>query len=442
MVRDVSARPFLFVLAALLALRTPFAETADWPQFRGPNRSGVSNETGLPLEWSATKNLVWKTPLPGPGTSSPIVFGDHVYVTCYSGYGLQRISEGPNIEMKPPGNFADLRRHLVCMDRASGKILWTRDEADPDGTDAPYKNGMLALHGYASHTPAADASGVYTYFGAAGAAGYGHDGQKRWGPVRLGTKAKLQEYGSAASPVLYKDLFIVNACIETAELYGQGDTVALDTKTGNVVWREKVGGEWSSPLLVPVGGKVELVVATHHPGPRLGLDPATGKRLWECRATDGCGTPVAHDGVIYTFHGEGRAAIRAGGRGEVTATHKLWETNGGPRISSPVYYDSYLYWSNDGHLANCADARTGRSVYRERLGKGGECYASPVVADGRIYYVSRDRGTYVVAAKPEFELLAHNRIEDDLSVFNGSPAVSGGRLFLRSDKYLYCIGTK
>ena len=193
---------------------------------------------------------------------------------------------------------------------------------------------------------------------------------------------------------------------------------------------------------VAVGGKTELVVATHHPGPWLGLDPETGKRLWECKGKDGCGTPVTHDGVIYTNHGEGKAAIRAGGRGDVTGTHKVWETLGGSRISSLAYHDGHLYWTDDGWMVNCADARTGKHVYRERLDAGGSCYASPLIADGRIYYVTRDRGTYVLAAKPKFELLAHNKIADDTSVFNGTPAVSHGQLFLRSDKYLYCLGVK
>ncbi|MCI0460416.1 MAG: PQQ-binding-like beta-propeller repeat protein [Gemmataceae bacterium] len=405
---------------------------ADWPQFRGPGGLGVSTETGLPLEWSDSKNIVWKAPLPGPGSSSPIVFGDRVYVTCYSGYGL---------DLKAPGNLADLKRHLVCVARDSGKVLWTRDEIDPDRSDPPYRDANIALHGYASHTPTADASGVYAYFGSAGAAGYSHVGEKKW-LVRLGTKGKAQLYGSAASPVLHGNLLIVNAAVETAELYRRGDLVALDKRTGREVWREKAGGEWSSPFLAAVGGRVELVVGTHHPGPWLGLDPATGKRLWECKAKQSCGTPVAHAGVIYTAASEGRAAIRAGGRGDVTATHKLWEAPGGPRISSPVYHDGHLYWSNDGHIAHCADARTGKSVYRERLGSGGDCYASPVVADGRIYYVSRDMSTYVLDAGPKFKLLAHNKIASDRSVFNGSPAVSRGRLFLRSNTHLYCLGEK
>lgn len=270
-------RAILLVSAAWATLSANAA--ADWPQFRGAERCGVSKETGLPLKWSATKNIVWKTPLPGPGSSSPIVFGDRVYVTCYSGYGLT---------LKAPGDLADLKRHLVCIERGTGKVLWGRTEVDPERSDAPYKDGNIALHGYASHTPAADESGVYAYFGAAGAVGYSHAGEKKW-RVALGTKGKAQDYGSAASPLLHGDLFIINANIETAELYRQGDMVALDKRSGREVWRAKAGAEWISPLLVRTGGKFELVVGTHHPGPWLGLDPDTGKRLWECKAQRNAG---------------------------------------------------------------------------------------------------------------------------------------------------------
>jgi outer membrane protein assembly factor BamB len=410
------------------------AAAADWPQFRGLERNGVSKETGLPLEWSEKKGIVWKTAMPGPGTSSPIVFGDRVYVTCFSGYGVDR---------EAPGDLADLKRHLVCVERATGKILWTSAEVDPDRNDAPFgaKNGCITLHGYASHTPAADESGVYAYFGAAGAVGYSHDGEKKWS-VSLGKKGKAQLYGSAASPLLHGNLFIVNANIETAGVFYQGDMVALDKRTGREVWREKAGNEWSSPTLVKAGEKLELVVGSRHPGPWLGLDPDTGKRLWECKTKQGIGTPIAHGGVIYVNDGGHRAAIRAGGRGDVTSSHLLWESSSGPRISSMVYHDGHLYWSMDGHGCNGADASSGKVVYRDRLGAGGDCYASPLAADGRIYYVSRDMGTYVLAAGPKYELLAHNKIADDKSIFNGSPAVSRGQLFLRSDKYLYCIGVK
>jgi outer membrane protein assembly factor BamB len=414
----------LFLLSAISS-----AGAAEWFQFRGPTGCGVSEETGLPLEWNATKNIVWTTSLPGPGSSSPIFWGDHVYVTCYSGYGLDRGA---------PGNLADLKRHLVCVARDTGKIRWAR-EVDPDGSDQPYDRESIALHGYASHTPAADESGVYAYFGSAGAAAYTHSGERKW-RVSCGRKSDL--YGSAASPVLHGELFIVNAFIETAEEYRQGDLVALDKRTGREVWRQKAGGEWSSPLLVTVGSTVELVAGTRHRGPVLGLDPLTGNRLWECRAAVDCGTPVAHGDVVYIVaDDQGKAAIRAGGRGDVTATHKLWQTPGGTRIPSPVYHDGHLYWCReDGGLVFCADARTGNTVYRERLPNCGRMFASPVVADGRIYYVSRHDGTYVLPASPEFRLLAQNKIDD--SVFNGSPAVSDGRMLLRSDKRLYCIGVR
>jgi outer membrane protein assembly factor BamB len=153
---------------------------------------------------------------------------------------------------------------------------------------------------------------------------------------------------------------------------------------------------------------------------------------------------VAHDGIVY-FVGDdqGKAAIQAGGRGDVTSTRKLWQTPGGTRIPSPVYRDGHLYWSReDGGLVFCADARTGNTVYRERLPNCGRVFASPVMADDRIYYVSRQHGTFVLAASPKFQVLAQNKIEDDDSAFNGSPAVSGGCLFLRSDNHLYCIGTR
>lgn len=420
------------VLAVIVVLWIQVGAAADWPQFRGADRCGVSEEIGLPLEWSAKTNIAWRAELPGPGSSSPIIFGDRVYVTCYSGYGL---------DVKAPGVLADLERHLVCVDRATGKVQWTRSEVDPGASDAPYKDGNIALHSYASHTPAADASGVYAYFGAAGAVCYSVNGERKWSKS-LGTNAHNQSYGSAASPVLCGDLLIINACIETAELYQQGETVALNKKTGRQVWREKAGGEWSSPLLVKVGERQELVVATRR-GPWLGLDPLTGKRLWTCEAKEYCGTPVANDGIIYAIGGDSRAAIRAGGSGDVTRSHKLWDTAGGTWIPSPVFHDGHLYWSaQDGGLVSCADARTGKSVYRERLPDCGRIFASPLLADGRIYYVSREHGTFVLEAGQNYGLLAHNEIEDDKSVFNGSPAVSDGRLFLRSDKYLYCIAER
>ena len=172
-----------------LLLAALSAAAADWPQFRGPNGSGLSAETGLPHEWSATRNIAWKLKLPGPGSSSPIVFGDRVYVTCYTGYGLS---------LESPGKIADLKRHLICVGRDSGKILWTRD-VDPAGADQVYNNHGIDHHGYASHTPSADKDGLYAYFGSAGAEMYTHKGERKW-LVSCGKKS--DSHGSAASPIL------------------------------------------------------------------------------------------------------------------------------------------------------------------------------------------------------------------------------------------------
>jgi outer membrane protein assembly factor BamB len=195
---------------------------------------------------------------------------------------------------------------------------------------------------------------------------------------------------------------------------------------------------------VPEGG-LELVVSVQNF--LLAVDPDTGKELWRA---DGvhcyvCPSVVAHEGVVYAIGGgHTPLAVRAGGRGDVTKTHVVWRENRGSNVSSPIFFNGYLYWANDhGGVVNCQDAATDKSIYQKRLEPdAGIIYASPVLADGKLYYISQTKGTYVVAAKPEFELLAHNVFQDDRSRTNASPAVSNGQLLLRSDKYLYCIGDR
>jgi len=244
-------------------------------------------------------------------------------------------------------------------------------------------------------------------------------------------------WGSATSPILYKDLVIVNASVEGRAL------VALDKQTGNEVWRAKdVSESWSTPVLVRVPNKgTELVVSGSKKV--LGFDPDTGKELWHANSFNWyvCPTVVAHDGVVYALQNNVCVAVRAGGQGDVTQSHTLWEKKFGAVVSSPVYHEGHLYWAAG--VAICLKADDGSVVYKERLQPNpGDIYASPVVADGKIYYVSRTAGTFVVEASPKFKLLAHNKLDPDTSVFNGSPAVSNSQLLLRSDRYLYCIGNK
>jgi outer membrane protein assembly factor BamB len=411
----------LILIAVCLGSSARFLAAADWPGFRGPGGMGIADDKGLPLTWSAEKNLVWKTELPGPGTSSPIVVGKKVFLTCYSGYGLDK---------KEPGDLKDLRRHLLCIDRANGQILWARvvEAVLPEAKFQTYLN----LHGYASSTPVSDGKHVFVFFGRTGVFAFDLKGERLWQTsVGKGTSG----WGSATSPILYKDLLIVNASVESGAL------IALDKKTGNEVWKTKgVSSSWSTPVLVTVpDGKTELVVSGSNKV--MGFDPETGKVLWHAKVFSGyvCPSVVAHEGVVYALQNGTCVAVRAGGEGDVSETNVLWQHKFGTVVSSPVYYKGHLYWS--GGTAYCMRAGDGAVVYKERLKPGsGEIYASPLLADGKLYYVSRTKGTFVLEAGPKFKLLAHNTLEPDTSVFNGSPAVSNAQLFLRSDRFLYCIG--
>jgi len=407
----------------VLALATVAA--ADWPQFLGPGGRGQSKETGLPTTWDGATGVAWKTDLPGPGASSPVTFDGKIYLTCYTGYGVAESN---------PGDPARLQRHLLCLALQDGKLLW--NVAQPSALKEGAYEGFTALHGYASSTPAVDAEAIYVFYGATGAAAYAHDGRQLW-LTSCGTKT--HEWGSANSPVLYEKLVIINASVESGAL------IALDKKTGREVWRQAGMDEsWSTPALVKTAAGWELVAQVK--GKILGFDPASGKPLWSCQGVDDyvCPSVVAEGDVAYVLGGRRATAIavRAGGRGDVTATHKLWEIKKGTNVPSPVVHEGHVYWAHDSRGAiYCVDAKTGKDAYEERLEpRAGKIYASPLVADGKLYYVSRDAGVFVLAAGPEFKLLAHNKIASDTSVFNGSPAVADGRLLLRSDRTLYCLG--
>ena len=414
---------------------SPKLTGSDWPQFRGPGGAGVSAGKGLPTTWSATESITWKTPLPGHGASSPIVVGNRVFVTCFSGFGL---------DADNPGEKGDLRLHVVCVDLRNGKIAW---EKNPNARGLP-KYGSFgkftALHGFASSTPASDGKAVYTFFGNTGVVAFDMSGERLWA-ADVGTKT--HGFGTGASPILYGDLLIVNASVESRSL------IALNKQTGAEVWRaEGIKDAWDTPVLVAVaGGTQELVVDTKD-GLRA-FDPRNGQSLWHCPGSKPpryiCPSPVSNNGIVYALHGYFGpfTAIRAGGRGNAGTSHQVWQLTDkrlGSNVPSPVWYAGNIYWtkSERGNVF-CIDAETGELQYRSQLTpRPHRIYASPLVADGKLYYVSRKQGTYVLAAKPTFELLAHNTIATDSSAFNASPAVTEGRLLLRSDRFLYCIGMK
>jgi len=403
--------------------KSPPTAAADWSRFRGPGGMGASDATGLPVSWGTSENVAWKTAMPGPGASSPIVFGDHIYLTCYSGHFVPGESAG---------SLEQLKRHLIAVRRTDGEILWNQAVA----AKLP-EESQIREHGYAASTPAADAEGVCVFFGKSGVLAFDHAGKQLW-QADVGSKAS--GWGSAASPVLHKDLVIVNASVESESL------VALDRRTGKEKWR--AGGikeAWNTPLVVTAAsGRQELIVATA--GKVLAFDPDSGKPLWSCKTDIGwymVPSVVAAQGVVYCLGGRSGVAalaVRAGGSGDVTDSHRLWTSQKGSNVSSPVYHDGHLYWMHEQRgIACCAKAASGEIVYEERLAGAGQVYASPLLAEGRLYYLTRNGKTFVLAAKPKFEQIGTNQL-GDRSVFNGSPAVAGNRLLLRSDKYLYCLG--
>lgn len=413
-------------IAALLLPMLSAAGGEDWPRFRGPRGAGISDEIDLPVHWGDRENVAWKTALPGFGASSPIVVGERIYLTCYSGYGLDDMN---------PGVEEDLRRSLLCLDRTSGVPQWSH-EVRALGPEASYID-FLILHGYASSTPVAEKDRVYACFGKSGTRALDSTGKLVW-QADVGSQAHY--WGSAASPVIVNDLLVVNAAVENQSV------VALNKHTGEEVWRTKgLISSWSTPVLVETAeGATELVLCVR--GKIVALDPRTGELLWSCQTNQSYAapSPVAHQGLIYAFAGRPNRllAIRPGGRGDVSDTHVVWSAEGvGSGITSPLLYGDYLYAVDDRGIAGCVEAATGEVLYTKRLdATGAKFYASPVAADGKLYAVSREQGAYVLKTGPQFELLARNRFESDTSVFNASPAVHNGHLLLRTNRYLYCLG--
>ena len=413
------------MLCAVIISATPLVSSSDWPQFRGPSGMGESASGNLPLTWSESENLVWKAKLPGPGGSTPVVRAGRVYLTCYTGYGSAT---------QEKGGVSDLMRHLLCLDARDGTVLWTASDA----VVLPEQENIREDHGYTSSTPTVDANRVYVFYGKTGAQSYDLSGKLLW---RTSVGSNLSGWGSAASPVLAGDLVIINASVESESL------VALDCATGKEVWRaEGIKESWNTPVLVETDkGNTELVVGIF--GKVLGFDPKSGERLWEC-ANDIkwyiCPSIVAHDGVVYSIGGRTgeMIAVRAGGRGDVTSSHRLWKLNKGSNVSSPVFRDGHLYFAHESlGMVYCVNAKSGSLVYEERLQPSpGQIYASAILAGDRVYYVSRSGRTAVVTATPSFRQLANNVLSREAGRFNGSPAVSGGRLLIRSDRYLYCLG--
>jgi outer membrane protein assembly factor BamB len=453
-------------IVAILIFASSSARS-DWTRFRGPNGSGVDSSGGpTPTTWSDAENLRWKVAMPGRGSSSPIVVGDRVFVTCWSGYGM---------DQSDPGDQKQLRRHLLCIDGNTGKTLWSK-AVEPYLPEDEFR-GMFTQHGYASHTPVSDGQRVYAFFGKTGALAFDMEGNQLW-QTSVGTESGSHDWGTASSPILHKNLLIVTATAESEAL------VALDKATGKTVWRQEAAGfnsTWGTPVLAKVDAdRTDLVIAV--PYEIWGLDPDTGKLRWYCEAigvSSFCSSVVAHDGIVYAMEsgrdGSGGIAVRVGGKGDVTGTHVVWSGSQSNRIGTPVLHEGRLY-SCSNKIVNCYDAATGKELYKSRLtssgsgvaeksdepeqredrgglggdrgrgrrggGMGGQDYASLVFADGKHYFLSRSGDIFVLKTGDSFEQLAVNHLGDTGEDFSATPALSNGCLFIRSSKHLYCVASQ
>ena len=401
---------FTSVLALVLV-------AGDWPQWRGPHGTGVANETGVPLKWSKTENIRWRAALDGPGNSTPIVIGQRVYVTH-----------------APAKSNA---RGILCFDRNTGEVLWKHfteyAEAEPTHQTNPF----------VSSSPVSDGKRVVAWYGSAGVFCYDLDGNVLW-QRDLGKVEHIWGYGS--SPVIYEGLILLN--------YGPGlnaFVVALTLDEGEEVWRKESPGQkasspnefrgsWSTPVLFQDGSRIVALLSL--PEALRAVDPKNGGEIWAC---GGLGklvytSPLVAGDVVISMSGYGgpALAVKGGGSGDVTDTHRLWlhDMKHPQRVGSGVVVDDHIYILNDNGIAYCIDVKTGARKWDQRIGSGGS-WSSMVFVDGRIYVPNTAGTTLVLEPNPaECKLLAENPVGETT---RGSLAVSNGQVFLRTHQALYCI---
>ena len=419
----IATSRFLCICAASSALLST-TQADSWMRFRGPNGTGIAEGTGpLPTDWSNDSNLAWKTSVPR-GSSSPILVGDSVILTGYSGYGEQ---------LDAPGERENLHLHILAISRHDGQPQWTlniqpsleEQEATP----------RVADHGYASPTPCSDGERIFAAFGPSGVICCSLDGKELW---RTSIGTGVAGFGAAASPISYNDLVYINAAIESQSL------IALHKKTGEIAWKvEDINKAWTTPTIVmPENGEPELVM--HHKDFIRGYDPLTGTVLWTCRGIPDYVVPgivVAGDTLYCSGGRQNRTiAVKAGGRGDVTETHKLWEVTVGANVTTPLFHNGNLFWSHDKGLAQCIKAEDGSTLFRERYEQRDRVYASIVLGDGKLYAQLRNGACLVMAAEPDHKILAENYLGDGDEQFNATPAFDHDRIIFRSTKSLYCVG--
>jgi outer membrane protein assembly factor BamB len=426
---------FLLLFASQL-----FAQ--NWPSFRGQAASGIAEGKKLPVSWDVEKstNIRWKTPIPGLAHSSPIVWGDRLFVTTAIASDKNPVLKiGQVSALEPANDMSRQSYRLYSLDRATGKILWERivQEAEPRVKRHPKTT-------HASATPATNGTYVIALFASGGLYCYDFKGNKIWSQdlgvlnANWGDKPEVQ-WGPASSPIIYRNLVIVLCDVEK-------DTrvVAFDIQTGKQVWvsPRKTISSWSTPTIYENKKRPEMIISGSEDVE--GYDPLTGRELWSLKPTSRISipTPFAARDLIYVASGYGRGitpmyAIRPGGSGDISpkegsssSDHVAWSTQkGAPYITTPIVYEDYFYVVGYNGVLACYNAETGTRIYEQRLGEGGFFSSSPVAGDGKIYAISEDGEAYVIKAGPKFELLGRNTMGE---VCMATPAISNGMLIIRT----------
>ena len=438
---------FLLSLCLLLiAIPIPaFGESfADnWHQWRGPDATGVSTTADPPVEWSEDENVKWKVAIEGQGTSTPIIWGNKVFVLTAINTGVKDPSI-PDPEDQPKTNFFDIKQPnaqhafvVLCLDRNTGKEIWRQTAT----TKIPHQ-GAHNDNDFAPASPTTDGKHLYCWFGSAGLFCFDLQGNKIWekdlGEVKVGSSL-----GEGCSPVLHNGKLVI-----VRDHAGQSTIEVLDAKTGKELWKRKrdEGNAWATPRIIQHSGKTQVITAAS--GFVRSYDLDNGDIIWQCSGLTGNAIPcpvVEGDYVICMsgYQGYSAMAIPLTETGDISDSDKiLWKKERGtPYIPSPLLYEGLLYYNQSNQsILTCLDSKTGEVVFGpERVGELSNIYASPVGAGGRVYLTGRNGNTLVLQRGPDYEVTALNKLDER---FDASPAIAGNQLFLRGAKHLYCIETE
>ena len=432
----------------VLLLAAATAMAGDWPQFRGPSASGVGDGSKPPVHWDAIKNtnVVWKTEIPGLSVSSPVVWGDRVFVTtAISADTKQSLRTGLFGDTDPVIDNSVHQWKVMALDKKTGKILW--EQMAHEGTPKTKRHPKSSQ---ASATPVTDGKVVVAYFGSEGLFAYSTDGKLLWKKdVGLQNAGWFfdpdSEWGAASSPVIYKNTVILQ-CDRQKDSF----IAAYDLKDGKELWRTARAEipAWGTPTIVQ--GKDRAEVVTNGTKAIRGYDADTGKELWTLGPNSEvtCTTPVSANGLIFVTAGyppvQPIYAIKVGSSGDLTLKDGkqssdtiAWSTQrGGVYLPSPIVYGDHLYTVNNNGILTAYEAKSGQRIYQQRVGEGGAFTASPIAAAGKLYIATEDGDMFVVKAGPQYELIAKNPVGEAILA---TPALAGDLLIVRGAKHLFAI---